>query len=240
MSPALTLFRREFLGYFRTAVAYVFLIVFLLLAVGLTWYLLGFFAAGQADLQALFNILPWVLLFLVPAVGMRLWAEERRSGTWELLFTMPINATQAVLAKFFAGWAFLTLAILLTLPLAFTAEYLGNPDWGMIVSGYFGLVLLAGSYLAICSLASSFTRSQVIAFVLGVVICALLLLLGTSFINEPLSAVFPVWLVDAIANFSFLTHFQQMMVGLVTFADVLFFLALTAVSLGLNMLVLQR
>ncbi len=241
MKSVVTLFKREFLGYFRSPVAYVFLAVFLVAAVGLPWFLGGFFESNQASLDAFFSFLPWVFLFLIPAVGMRLWSEERRSGTWELLFTLPVSPWQAVLGKFLAAWAFVSLALALTVTMPMTVAYLGEPDWGPVFAGYFGGVLMAGAYLGICSLASSFTKNQVIAFVISLVVCLVLVLLGWSVFNELLLAVsLPVGLVDALANFSFITHFDSMAKGLIRLKDLIFFFALMAFCLSVNVLVLER
>lgn len=241
MNPILAIFKREFLGYFRTPVAYVFLAVFLIASIGLTWFVAGYFESNTASLNPFFIIFPWVFLFLIPAVGMRLWAEEKRSGTWELLFTMPLSIVHAVIGKFLAGWAFISVAILLTFTMPLTTAYLGNPDWGPILTGYLGSILMAGSYLGICSLASSLTRNQVISFVISVITCLVLVMLGWSLFNDLLLGLqFPVWLVDALSNFSFVTHFESLTKGLLTLKDVVFFLSLTAFCLWLNVLVLER
>jgi ABC-2 type transport system permease protein len=175
MNQVSPVFKREFLGYFRSPVAYVFLVVFSVAGIGLSFFVGQFFDAGTASLESYFAFYPWLFLFLIPAAGMRLWSEEKRTGTIELLFTLPITTLDAVLGKFIAAWAFLTLAILLSLPMAFTVAYLGDPDWGVIVSTYFGSILMAGGYLGVCSLMSAFTKNQVISFVLGVVACLILL-----------------------------------------------------------------
>ena len=241
MKSISSIFKREFLGYFRSPVAYVFLAVFLIASAGLPWFVGGFFESNEASLNRFFIFLPWVFLFLIPAVGMRLWSEEKRSGTWELLFTMPISVSQAVVGKFLAGWAFISLAILLTLPMPITIAYLGEPDWGPVFSGYLGAILMAGAYLGVCSLASSMTKNQVISFVISVVFCLALVLLGWSVFNElMLSLNLPVGLVDALANFSFVTHFESMVKGLIRVRDLLFFFSLTAFCLCLNILILER
>jgi len=241
MQPVLTLFKREFCGYFRTPVAYVFLIVFVVASVGMMWFVGRFFDTNDAGLNRFFVFMPWIFLFLIPAVGMRLWAEEKKSGTWELLLTMPLSVTQAVFAKFLAGWAFVSVAIGLTFPLLLTVAYLGDPDWGPIFTGYFGGILMAGTYLSICSLTSSLTKNQVISFVLSISICLVLVLLGWSVFNDLLLSVnLPVWVVDGLSNFSFVTHFDSMMRGLVTVRDVVFFLTLSAFCLFLNVIALER
>ncbi len=237
----MTVFKREFFGYFRSPVAYVFLAVFLIASIGLPWFIGGFFDSNDASLMSFFTFTPWIYLFLIPAVGMRLWSEEKRSGTWELLFTMPLSITQAVIGKFLAGWLFISLAIALTFTMPLTLAYLGDPDWGPIVTGYLGSILMAGSYLGICSLTSSLTKNQVISFVISVVICLALVFLGWSIFNNLMVSLhFPVGLVDALANFSFITHFESMKKGLITLRDLFFFFSLTGFCLCLNILILER
>jgi ABC-2 type transport system permease protein len=180
MSQIAPVFKREFFAYFRSPVAYVFLIVFSLASIVLAFFIGGFFKAGLASMESYFTFYPWLFLFLIPAAGMRLWSEEKRTGTVELLFTLPITTLEAVLGKFLAAWSFLTLAILLSLPLAATVAYLGSPDWGVVVSTYLGGVLMAGAYLGVCSLTSALTKNQVISFVLSVVACLVILFLGWS------------------------------------------------------------
>lgn len=241
MHKIVTLFKREFLGYFRSPVAYVFMGVFLIASVGLPWFLGGFFESNDASLQRFFVFLPWIFLFLIPAVGMRLWAEEKRSGTWELLLTLPISPWQAVLGKFLAGWAFVVLALGLTCTMPLTITYLGSPDWGPVLTGYLGSILMAGSYLSICSLTSSLTQNQVISFVLSLGVCLVLVLLGWSVFDDFLIALnLPVTLVDVLANFSFTTHFEPFIKGLITVKDLVFFLSLTLFSLAVNVMILER
>lgn len=240
MRPLLILCQREFLGYFRTPVAYVFLAVFLIATAGLTWFVGGFFEANDASLNRFFLFFPWIYLFLIPAVGMRLWSEERRSGTWELLLTLPISPAQAVVGKFLAGWGFIATAILLTVPMPLTVAYLGTPDWGPIFSGYLGAILMAGAYLGVCSLMSSLTRNQVVAFVLGLMTCLILVFFGWSVFNELLLSFLPVAVVDAIANFSFVTHFDPMVKGMIALRDVVFFASLMVFTLLLNIVILER
>jgi ABC-2 type transport system permease protein len=240
MSQVSPIFKREFLGYFRSPVAYVFLIVFLLASVGLSFFVGQFFKANQASLDRYFLFFPWLFLFLIPAAGMRLWSEEKRSGTVELLFTLPITTLEAVMGKFLAGWAFLTLAILLSFPMVITVGYLGSPDWGVIATSYFGSILMAGAYLGVCSLTSALTKNQVISFVLSVLVCVILLFLGWSVFSPALGSVFPVWLVDALANFSFITHFDAFVKGIIDPKDVMFFLSLIFFTLFLNVVALER
>lgn len=233
-------FRREFSGYFRTPVAYVYLTVFILGANGLPWFVGNFFESDDASLRIFFNFLPWLYLFLIPAVGMRLWAEEKRLGTIELLLTLPVSPGGAVLGKFLAAWAFIGLALVLTFPMPLTIGYLGSPDWGPVFTGYAGALLMAGAYLGICILASALTQNQVIAFVLGVAGCLLLLLLGWSLFNELLlSTGLPAGAVDALANFGFIPRFQPLVDGVIHLADLLYFLSLPALCLTLNKLVFR-
>lgn len=240
MRPTLVILQREFLGYFRTPVAYVFLVTFLLLSVGLAFFVGDFFDARIASLERFFIFLPWLFALLGPAVTMRLWAEERRSGTLELLLTLPVTPAQAVAGKFLAAWMFTGLALALTFVLPLTVAYLGRPDWGMMVSGYVGSFLLAGACVGIGALMSALTRNQVIAFVLGVLVCLVLVLLGWSVFNNLLASALPVWAVDAIANFSFTTHFDSMTRGLIELRSVVFFLSLAFVSQLLTALAIER
>jgi ABC-2 type transport system permease protein len=235
-----TIFRREFMGYFRTPVAYVFIVVFLMASNGLTWFLTRIFERNNASLVDFFQILPWVYLFLIPAVGMRLWAEEKRAGTWELLFTYPVTVHQAVIAKFLSGWAFIAIAITSTFTLPLTVEYLGNPDWGPIFTGYIGSLLMAGAYLSICSLTSSLTKNQVISFVVAVSLCLIFVLIGFGPFNDLLLKFLPINVVDGISSFSFITHFESMMVGLITLSDMAFFVTIIAFCLWVNAVVLER
>lgn len=236
------IFKREFLGYFRSPVAYVFLIIFLFASVGLAFFAGGFFKAGIATLESYFTFHPWLYLFLVPAAGMRLWSEEKRAGTVELLFTLPVTTLEAVMGKFLAAWAFLAIAILLSFPMAITLGYLGDPDWGVIISGYAGSILMAGAYLGVCSLMSALTKNQVISFVLSVFVCVLLVLLGTSMFSGFLTGFLglPVTVADLIANFSFLTHFDAFTKGIIDPKDLIFFVSLMGFTLFLNVVALER
>jgi ABC-2 type transport system permease protein len=240
MTQVSPVFKREFLGYFRSPVAYVFLVVFSVAGVGLAFFIGGFFKGNLATLDSYFSFLPWLFLFLIPAVGMRLWSEEKRSGTVELIFTLPITTLEAVIAKFLAGWAFIALSILLSFPLALTVGYLGSPDWGVMLTTYLGAILMAGGYLGVCSLTSALTKNQVISFVISLVVCLVLLFLGWSVFSGMLSAVFPIWLVDLLANFSFITHFDAFTKGIVDPKDVVFFLSLIGFTLFLNVVALER
>jgi len=226
-----TIAKRELSAYFESPVAYVFLVIFLLLAGFFTFTFGGFFERGEASLAALFTWLPWLFLFLVPAVGMRLWSEERRLGTIELLLTMPVAAWQAILGKFLASWAFLIIALALTFPIAITVNWLGDPDNGVIASGYIGAALLAGAYLAISSMTSALTRNQVIAFILAVVLCLLLILVGFSPVTDLLSRWASPWFVEAVTRFSVLTHYDGFQKGVLDSRGVLYFLSVIAFTL---------
>ncbi len=225
------IFAREFLAYFTTPVAYVFLVVFVALAGALTFYIGNFFDRNQADLDAFFTFHPWLYLFLVPAISMRLWAEERRSGTVELLLTLPVSLWDAVLGKFFAAWLFAGIALLLTFPIWLTVNVLGEPDNGAIAAGYIGSFMMAGAYLAIGSCFSAATKNQVIAFVLAAAVCLLFTLGGTNLVLSFFSGFLPQTLVDLIASFSFLNHFEQIRKGVIELRDVIFFVSLMAVFL---------
>lgn len=240
MKQVVPLFKREFVGYFRSPVAYVFLAAFVLISVGLSFFLGGFFEAGSASLENYFLFLPWVFVVLVPAVGMRLWAEEKRTGTIELIFTLPITTLEAVLGKFFAAWAFLGVALLLSCPMAITIAYLGSPDWGVVLVGYLGAFLMAAGYLGICSLTSAFTKNQVISFVISFIICLVLVLLGWSVFGSVLEHNLPLWAADVVSNFSFATHFDAFTKGIVDPKDIVFFLSLAGFTLFLNVVVLER
>jgi ABC-2 type transport system permease protein len=240
MNQVFPVSKREFLGYFRSPVAYVFLVVFLVATIGCAFFLGHFFEAGTASLESFFFFLPWLFLFLIPAAGMRLWSEEKRTGSIELLFTLPVTTLEATLAKFLAAWAFIAIAILLSFPLVITVAYLGNPDWGVLVASYFGAILMAGGFLGVCSFVSALTKNQIIAFVISVLICFVLDLLGASVFTGFLSSYLSVPLVDLVSNFSFVTHFDAFTKGIVDPKDVVFFLSLTGFTLFLNVVALER
>jgi ABC-2 type transport system permease protein len=226
-----TIVKRELAAYFESPVAYVFLVIFLLLAGFFTFAFGGFFERGEASLVAFFNWLPWLFLFLVPAAGMRLWSEERRLGTIELLLTMPVADWQAIAGKFLASWLFLIVALALSFPIVVTVNVLGDPDNGVIASGYVGAALLAGAYLAISCLTSALTRNQVIAFILAVVLCLLLILVGFSPLTDLLARWASPWFVEGIAKFSVLTHYDGFQKGVLDSRDLLYFFSLMAYAL---------
>ncbi|MDB6025704.1 MAG: transporter, permease protein [Verrucomicrobiales bacterium] len=229
-----TLAKRELKGYFASPVAYVFIVIFLLL-VGFFTFMLGnapFFKLGQASLDSFFKWHPWVFLFLVPAIGMRVWSEERRLGTIELLLTMPITAWQAIVGKFLASWAFLLLTLICTFPIIMTVNYLGKPDNGVIFGAYVGSFLMAGSYLAISCMTSAITRNQVISFILSCVICFLLILCGYPPVTEFLTTLgVSQSLIETIASLSFMTHFDAFQKGILDFRDLVFFFSVIGFSL---------
>ena len=226
-----TIAKRELAAYFESPVAYVFLVIFLLLAGVFTFTFGGFFERGEASLSAFFNWMPWLFLFLVPAVGMRLWSEERRLGTMELLLTMPVASWQAILGKFVASWLFLAIALALTFPMIVTVNWLGDPDNGVIASGYVGALLLAGAYLAISSMTSAMTRNQVIAFIVAVVLCLVLILVGFSPVTDMLGRWASPRVVESVARFSVLTHYDGFQRGVIESRDLLYFLSVMAFSL---------
>ncbi len=234
------LFKREFLGYFRSPVAYVFIIVFLLASVGCTFFIGNFYESNQANLQPFFSFLPWLYLVLVPAVGMRLWAEERRSGTIELLFTLPVTITEAVLAKFMAAWAFLGIGLVLTFPLVITVNYLGNPDNGVIFAGYVASFLMAGAFLSIASLTSALTRNQVISFIIGVIASFFLVLVGWGLFTDILSAILPIAIVDFISSLGVMTHYLPIVRGVIDIRNVVYFALVGVAALGLTGMILQN
>lgn len=223
MTALWAVYRRELASYFATPIAYVFIVIFLALAGAFTFWLGGFYERGQADLAPFFGFHPWLYLFLVPAVAMRLWAEERRSGSIELLLTLPVRPGAAVVAKFLAAWTFIGLALALTFPIWITVNYLGAPDNGAIFAAYLGSLAMAGSFLAIGSCLSAATSSQVVAFILTVVVCSLLLLAGFPLVLDGFRDWASPGLVDAIASLSFLTHFQAIAKGVLDARDALYF-----------------
>jgi len=231
MSSVGIILRRELRSYFATPLAYVFIIIFLVLANVFTFNLGGFYERGQADLAPFFNFHPWLYLFLIPAISMRLWAEERKSGSIELLMTQPITLWQAVAGKFLAAWVFTGVALALTFPIWITVNYLGSPDNGAIFAAYVGSLLLAGGFLAIGSCMSALTRNQVIAFILSVVVCFLFLLAGYPLVLNLFSAWAPQVIVDAIASLSFLQHFESISKGVIDIRDLLYFAMLIGLFL---------
>ena len=231
MRPILIIAKRELVGYFTSPVAYVFLVIFLLLTGFFTFTAGSFFERGEASLASFFGWHPWLYLVLVPAVGMRLWAEERRSGTLELLLTMPITPWQAIIAKFLASWVFLAVALALTFPAIVTVNVLGDPDNGMIAAGYAGSLLLAGTYLAVSCMTSAMTRNQVVAFILSVVVCLFLVIAGFNPVTELLVRWASPAFVDTVAAFSVVTHFDGFQRGVIDLRDLAYFLSVIGFAL---------
>ncbi|WP_205342438.1 ABC transporter permease subunit [Denitrificimonas caeni] len=222
------IFKREFSSFFATPLAYVFLLIFLVLSSVFTFYLGGFYESGQANLNPFFNFHPWLYLFLVPALAMRMWAEERKSGTIELLMTLPITRFESVVGKFLAAWVFAGIALLLTFPMVLTVNYLGDPDNGAILTGYVGSWLLAGAYLSVGSCMSALAKNQVIAFILTVSVCFVFVVSGFPLVLDAFNGWAPQWLLDAVASFSFLTRFQAISKGVIDARDLLYFLSFIA------------
>ena len=233
------IFIREFAAYFATPLAYVFIVIFLMLAGLLTFFMGSFLERDQADLVPFFEFHPWLYLFLVPALSMRLWAEERKLGTIELFLTLPISMTQAVTGKFLAAWGFSVTALLLTFPFWITVNYLGNPDNGVVFASYIGSALMAGAYLAIGSMISACTKNQVIAFVVTTTICFVLTLTGSPVILDFFSAWASADIVQAVGNFGFLPHFQSIQRGVIDFRDVIFFGSIIIIALIANAVIID-
>jgi ABC-2 type transport system permease protein len=234
------LFRREFSSFFATPVAYVFIGIFLVLSGVFTFFVGGFYERGQADLLPFFNFHPWLYLFLVPAIAMRSWSEERKSGTIELLMTLPISTWQAMLAKHLAAWAVLGLSLLLTFPLWLTVNYLGDPDNGIIVAAYFGSWLMAGAFLSIGMCMSALTKNQVIAFILSVVVCFIFVVSGSNIVLDAFKSWAPSVVIDVVASFSFLTHFEAMAKGVIALDDVMYFLLVTICWLFAGLVLIEQ
>lgn len=239
MNNTLAIFKRELFNYFATPVAYVFIVIFLMLTGIFTFYLGGFYERGQADLMPFFSYHPWLYLFLIPALSMRLWAEERKSGTIELLMTLPVSTIEAVLGKFFAAWVFTGIALFLTFPIWITVNFLGDPDNLVIVASYLGSFLMAGAFLAVGSCISALTKNQVIAFVIAVVICFLFILAGFPLVLNFFTAWAPQALVNAVSSLSFLTHFNAIMKGVIDFRDLIFFASFIGTWLFVNVILVE-
>ncbi len=239
MNAIINVMRRELTGYFATPVAWVFIVIFLVMSGVFTFYIGSFYDRGIADLAPFFQFHPWLYLFLVPAISMRLWAEERRSGTIELLLTLPITTWQAVAGKFLAAWLFIGLALALTFPTWLTANYLGAPDNGAIAAAYIGSWLMAGGFLAIGSCISALTRNQVVAFIISVVVCFGFLLSGLPMVQDLFSGWAPQSVLDAIADFSFLAHFAAISKGVIDLRDIVYFALVMTFWLVANTIILD-
>jgi ABC-2 type transport system permease protein len=239
MNNVRAIFRRELTGYFATPVAYVFIIIFLLLSGALTFSMGGWLESDRADLDPFFALHPLLYLFLLPALSMRLWAEERKTGTIELLLTLPISMGEAVVGKFLAAWAFTTITVVLTFPFWLTVNVLGNPDNGTILAGYLRSLLMAGGYLAIGACISALTRNQVIAFVVTVVVCFLFVVIGFPPLLDWISAWAPAVVLETIASFSFLTHVDSISRGVIDVRDLVYFFSLIACFLVASAVVID-
>ena len=239
MKNVWAIFKRELRAYFATPVAYVFIVIFLFLTGIFTFYLGGLYERDQADLEPFFRFHPWLYLFLIPAIAMRLWSEERKTGTIELLMTLPITLGEAALGKFLAAWCFTAIALALTFPMWLTVNYLGDPDNTVIMFGYLGSLLMAGGFLAIGSCISALTKNQVIAFVISVVICFAFIVSGTLIVLDFFRAWAPQTIVDAVSSFSFLTHFDSIKKGVIDVRDIVYFASLIAFWLYANTLAIN-
>ena len=239
MSGVMAVFKRELVSYFATPIAYVFILIFLIASGLCTFYFFGFYENDQADLSAFFYMHPWLYLFLVPALSMRLWAEERKSGSIELLMTLPLETWQAVAGKFLAAWVFTGIALALTFPVWITVNYLGNPDNGVIFAAYLGSFLMAGSFLAIGACISAATKNQVIAFILSFITCFMLLAVGVQLVQGVLLGAVPQWFVDGVASLSFQTLFENIAKGVIDLRDLVYFGLLIGVCLYANTIVLE-
>ena len=239
MGTCLAICKRELRAYFTTPLAYVFIVIFVALAGATTFYFGGLFDRGRADLQPLFSFIPWLYLILIPAVAMRLWADERKTGTLELLMTLPVSTAQAVFGKFLAAWIFTGIALLLTFPVWITVNYLGNPDNGVILASYLGGLLMAGSYLAIGGFVSAMTRNQVIAFVIGAAVIFLFMMSGLELVYSAFQGWAPEIVVDLIQSFSFLIHYDSIVRGMIDIRDLIFFVSVIGVFLFANVVVVD-
>lgn len=239
MSVGMTIFRREFASYFVTPVAYVFIVIFLALLGAMTFFLGGFFERGQADLAPFFAFHPWLYLLLIPAVSMRLWSDERKVGTVEMLLTLPVSTTQAVVAKFLAAWSFAGIALALTFPIWITVNYLGSPDNGVILAGYVGSLVMAGAYLAIGSCFSTAAKNQVIAFVLAVLVSLIFTVMGSPLVLDFVSGWAPPQLTDLVAGLSFLANFDAISKGVLDLVNLIYFLSVIALFLSINVVLVN-
>ena len=233
------IFDRELKGYFRTPLASIFLLVFLSLSSGMTFFLGRFFERDQADLTAFFAWHPWLFLILMPAIGMRLWAEERRSGTIELLMTLPVTNTQLVIGKFLASWIFTLIALILSMPIWITVNYLGNPDNSVIFISYIGSWLMAGAFLALTSCLSTLTKNQVIAFIISSISGFILVMAGFGLVLSAVRSWAPIWITETIRSMSFLSHFNRVQMGVFDFSTLLFFVSMIIFCLWINIQLVQ-
>ena len=235
------IFKRELTGYFETPVAYVFIVIFLFLSGMFTFYLGGFYEAGNANLVSFFTWHPWLYMFLIPAVSMRLWSEEKKSGTIELLLTLPITSSEAVFGKYFAAWCFTTIALFLTFPMWITVNYLGNPDNGVILLSYVASIFMAGAFLAIGSCISSMTRNQVVAFVISVTVCFLFTVSGFPMVLDFFSGLgFPQVIVDTVSSLSFTSNYNEILKGVISLKNLIYFVSITILWLFINIVIIEN
>ena len=240
MNGLISIYIRELTSYFVTPVAYVFIVIFLFMTGVFTFYLGAFYESNQADLEPFFRFHPWLYLFLIPAISMRLWSDERKSGSIELLMTLPVSITDAVVAKYLAARTFTAIALILTFPMWITVNYLGEPDNAVILASYIGSLIMAGGFLAIGSCISALTKSQVISFVISVVICFMFILSGFPMVLDLFESWAPQAVIDAIASFSFLTHFTSIKKGVIDMRDVIYFSALITFWLYVNVVIVEN
>ncbi len=240
MRNVIIIAKRELGAYFGTPLAYVFAVIFVALTGAFTFYFGSFFENGTANLAAFFLYHPWLYLILVPAIAMRLWAEERKSGTIELLMTLPVTTTEAIVGKFLAAWLFIGVALILTFPIWITVNYLGDPDNGVIVASYLGSFLMAGAFLAIGSAISALSKNQVIAFIVSAAICFLFVMSGVEIVQNVAKVVLPDFLVQAISSLSFLTHFDKVARGVIDLPSLFFYLSMIAFFLFANVVIIEQ
>ncbi|MGI9483380.1 MAG: ABC transporter permease subunit [Hyphomicrobiales bacterium] len=239
MRNILAIAKRELKAYFGTPIAYVFLAIFVALTGVFTFFIGNFFGRGVADLQPFFQYHPWLYLMLVPAISMRLWAEERKSGTIELLMTLPVTTTEAVIGKWLAGWIFLGFALVLTFPIWITVNVLGDPDNGVIFASYIASFLVAGAFLAIGACMSALTKNQVIAFVIAAVVCFFFVMGGSATMLDAISGLVPDVVVQAVGNLSAIVHFDNVARGTLAITDIIYFVSLIAFWLFANVITIE-
>lgn len=237
---AWAIFKRELRAYFDSPLAYVFMVIFLMLLGFFTFFIGHYFEMGQADLQGFFQWHPWVYLFLIPAISMRLWAEEQRMGTIEMLLTYPLTLAEVILGKFLAAWIFIGICLVLTFPMILTVSYLGNPDPGPIFCGYLGSFLMAGAFLSVGIMTSALTRSQVISFIIAFVLCLFLNLAGFPPVTEMISGWAPIWLINMVSQLSFFSHFMAMERGVLALRDLVYYLSVITFMLFANGIIIQN
>jgi len=240
MNVLKAIYKREINSYFKTPIAYVFIVIFIFLNGIFTFKLANFYEANQADLRSFFLWHPWIYLFLVPAISMRFWSEERKSGTIELLFTLPVKPEIAIIAKFLAAWTFILINLLLTFPMVITVNYLGNPDNGVILVSYFGSFLMAGSYLSIGSVFSSITKNQIISFIVTAVACLTLILIGFTPFIKFFSSILPDFIIEQLRAISFISHFDSLQKGVIDLRDIIFFISIIFCGLYATFIVLEE